>query len=83
MAKKMEQYWKRNLKIMVVLLSIWAFVSYVCGILLVETLNKIMIGGFPLGFWFAQQGSIYVFVCLIFAYYFIMQKLDKEFDVHE
>jgi putative solute:sodium symporter small subunit len=68
---------------MVVLLTIWAFVSYVCGILLVEQLNAIQLGGFPLGFWFAQQGSIYVFVVLIFAYYVLMRRLDRKFDVHE
>ncbi|MBC8316302.1 MAG: DUF4212 domain-containing protein [Desulfobulbaceae bacterium] len=81
--ESMEMYWKRNLSLMAALLSVWFVVSYVCGILFVEQLNAIKIGGFPLGFWFAQQGSIYVFVCLIFVYYFKMQKLDREFDVHE
>ncbi len=83
MQNKMQQYWRKNLRYMIMLLSIWAFVSYVCGILLVQYLNEFRIGGFPLGFWFSQQGSIYVFVVLIFVYYFLMQKLDKEFDVHE
>jgi putative solute:sodium symporter small subunit len=83
MAGSAQQYWRRNLRYMVILLSIWALVSYVFGILLVVPLNSIRIGGFPLGFWFAQQGAIYVFVVLIFVYYFLMQKLDKEFDVHE
>ncbi|MEA3546887.1 MAG: DUF4212 domain-containing protein [Thermodesulfobacteriota bacterium] len=83
MKKDLSLYWKKNLTLMVVLLTIWAVVSYGCGILFVEQLNAIKIGGFPLGFWFAQQGAIYTFVCLIFAYYFIMQKVDKEFDVHE
>ena len=83
MKKDLSMYWKKNLKLMVVLLSIWAIVSYGCGILFVEQLNAITIGGFPLGFWFAQQGAIYVFVVLIFAYYHLMQKMDKEFDVHE
>lgn len=68
---------------MVILLSIWAVVSYGCGILFVEQLNAISIGGFPLGFWFAQQGAIYVFVALIFVYFVLMDKLDKEYDVHE
>ena len=81
--EKMARYWKKNLSIMVLLLSIWALVSYVFGILLVNQLNQIKIGGFPLGFWFAQQGSIYVFVLLIFAYYIYMAKLDRKFDVHE
>ncbi len=83
MSKDLTLYWKRNLKLMGVLLTIWAVVSYGCGILFVEQLNTIRIGGFPLGFWFAQQGSIYVFVVLIFVYYVMMQKLDEEFDVHE
>ncbi|SKA84289.1 putative solute:sodium symporter small subunit [Paucidesulfovibrio gracilis DSM 16080] len=81
--EKMQQYWRTNLRYMVVLLAIWALVSYVCGILLVEQLNTIQLGGFPLGFWFAQQGSIYVFVVLIFAYYVLMRRLDRKFDVHE
>jgi putative solute:sodium symporter small subunit len=80
---RMKAYWKRNLTYMVVLLSIWALVSYVFAILLVEPLNAVSIGGFPLGFWFAQQGSIYVFVIEIFVYYVLMRKLDQEFDVHE
>ena len=81
--QKLELYWKKNLSLMVVLLSIWFVVSYVCGILFVQQLNAIRIGGFPLGFWFSQQGSIYVFVCLIFIYYVRMQAVDREFDVHE
>lgn len=68
---------------MVVLLSIWAIVSYGFGIIFVEQMNAIKIAGFPLGFWFAQQGAIYIFVALIFIYYFIMKKIDEEFDVHE
>jgi len=83
MENKMEKYWKTNLRYMLVLLSIWALVSYVFGILLVVPLNAIMIGGFPLGFWFAQQGSIYVFVLLILVYFLLMDRLDKRFDVHE
>ena len=81
--EKMTRYWKKNLSIMVFLLSIWALVSYVFGILLVNQLNQIKIGGFPLGFWFAQQGSIYVFVALIFVYCGYMATLDRKFDVHE
>lgn len=79
----LKEYWKRNVSLMIVLLSIWALVSYVFGILLVNQLNAIVIGGFPLGFWFAQQGSIYVFVVLIYVYIWRMRKLDKEYDVEE
>ncbi len=81
--KDLNLYWKRNLKIMSVLLGIWFFVSYFCGIIIVDVLNKIMIGGFPLGFWFAQQGAMFVFVILIFVYCNLMEKLDREFDVDE
>ena len=83
MEKSLAAYWKKNLSYMVILLTIWAVVSYGCGILFAEQLNAIKIGGFPLGFWFGQQGAIYVFVVLIFVYYRLMQKLDKEYDVHE
>lgn len=84
MDKKLSQYWRKNLIIMVILITIWAAVSFGCGILFVEQLNSFTIAGFPLGFWFAQQGSIYVFVILIFVYFFAMEKLDKkEFDVDE
>jgi putative solute:sodium symporter small subunit len=79
----MKAYWKKNVTLMAVLLTIWAVAAYGCSILFVEQLNAIKIGGFPLGFWFAQQGSIYIFVVLIFVYYHMMQKIDKEFDVHE
>jgi putative solute:sodium symporter small subunit len=83
MKKDVQEYWKKNVKLMAVLLSVWFLVSYVFGILLVNVLNKIHIGGFPLGFWFSQQGSIYVFVLLIFIYVWRMNKLDREYDVHE
>jgi putative solute:sodium symporter small subunit len=83
MEKSMRLYWKSNLRYMVILLTIWALVSYVFGILLVNELNAFHLGGFPLGFWFAQQGSIYVFVILILAYFLLMDRLDKKFDVHE
>lgn len=81
--KSMKKYWKKNLQYLAILLSIWFLVSYVFGILLVEQMNAIRIGGFKLGFWFAQQGSIYVFVVIIFVYVWLMNKLDREFDVHE
>ena len=72
-------YWKTNLKYLVVLLLIWFTVSFGFGILLVDQLNKIRFGGFKLGFWFAQQGAIYVFVILIFVYIYLMNRLDKKF----
>ena len=75
MTKDLSMYWKKNLRYMVILLTIWAVVSYGFGILFVEALNNFSLGGFPLGFWFAQQGAIYVFVVLIFVYYFLMQNL--------
>lgn len=81
--KNLKEYWKQNLRYLLILLSIWFFVSYGCGILFAETLNTIKIGGFPLGFWFAQQGSIYVFVILIFVYVRLMNKLDVKFNVDE
>ncbi len=76
-------YWKANLKFMGMLLAIWFFVSYVCGILLVDQLNQIQFAGFKLGFWMAQQGSIYVFLILIWVYVRGMNKLDKKFGVEE
>lgn len=81
--QKMKAYWKKNLMTLLLLLLIWFTVSFGFGILLVEQLNNIKIGGFKLGFWFAQQGSIYAFVILIFVYVYRMNKLDKEFDVNE
>lgn len=76
-------YWKANLRLLTICLVIWFVVSYVFGIMLVDVLNKFHIGGYPLGFWFAQQGSIYTFVVLIFVYASRMNKLDREHDVHE
>ena len=76
-------YWKENLRLVIICLVIWFVVSYLFGILLVEPLNAIKIGGYKLGFWFAQQGSIYVFVALIFFYAGRMNHLDKKYDVHE
>ena len=78
-----QAYWRANLRLMGWLLAIWFVVSYGCGILFVDQLDTITIGGFKLGFWFAQQGSIYVFVALIFFYVWKMNKLDREFDVEE
>ncbi|MCG8386215.1 MAG: DUF4212 domain-containing protein [Cytophagales bacterium] len=81
--EKMKLYWKKNLGYLMILLVIWFVVSYAFGILFVDQLNSIRIAGFKLGFWFAQQGSIYTFVVLIFVYVRLMNKLDKEYDVHE
>ena len=80
---RMAEYWSRNLRLLAILLAIWFAVSYGAGILFVDALDKIQFFGFNLGFWFAQQGSIYVFVVLIFVYVAKMNKLDREFDVHE
>ncbi|MEQ9299944.1 MAG: DUF4212 domain-containing protein [Cyclobacteriaceae bacterium] len=81
--EKMKAYWRKNLRYLAILLTIWFVVSFGLGILLVDEMNTIRIGGFKLGFWFAQQGSIYAFVVLIFVYVRWMNKLDKEFDVDE
>lgn len=79
----LKAYWKENVRYLVILLSIWFLVSYGCGILFVDELNQIRIGGFKLGFWFAQQGAIYAFVILIFVYVRLMNKLDKKYKVEE
>lgn len=76
-------YWKKNLAYLFSLLAIWFVVSYGAGILFVDELNQIRIGGFKLGFWFAQQGSIYCFVAIIFIYVRLMNKLDIEYHVEE
>ena len=81
--ENMQAYWKQNLRYLFILLSIWFIVSYGFGILFAEQLNQIQIGGFKLGFWFAQQGSIYVFVILIFVYVALMNRLDKKYGVDE
>lgn len=78
-----KAYWQTNLRYLAILLAVWFLVSYGCGILFVDALNKIQVGGFKLGFWFAQQGAIYVFVVLIFVYVFLMNRLDKKYDVDE
>ena len=77
------EYWHRNLRYLGILLSVWFLVSYGFGILLVDILDSVRLGGFKLGFWFAQQGSIYVFVILIFIYVRLMNRLDREVNVHE
>lgn len=81
--KSMQAYWKRNIRTVLALLAVWFVVSFGFGILLVEPLNNIRLGGFKLGFWFAQQGSLFVFVAIIYIYVILMNKLDREFDVDE
>ena len=72
-----DLYWKKNLRYLGVLLAIWAAVSFGCSVLFVDALDNISLGGFKLGFWFAQQGAIYVFVVLIFVYVYLMNRLDR------
>lgn len=80
--KDASQYWKKNLRYLALLLTIWFAVSFGAGILFKEALDAFQMGGFPLGFWFAQQGSIYVFVVLIFVYVRLMNKLDKDHNYY-
>ena len=86
MAKEKDMgkaYWHAVLKMLVIILAVWAFVTFGASILLVEQLNKVSIGGYPLGFWFAQQGSIYIYIALIFIYVGVIGRIDKKYDVHE
>ena len=78
-----KKYWKTNLRYLAILLSVWFLVSFVFGILLVDQLKTIRIGGFKMGFWVAQQGSIYVFVILIFVYIQLMNRLDKKHNLND
>lgn len=78
-----QAYWKTNVRLIIILLAIWAFVSYLCGIILAPVLNGIYLGQLPLGFWFAQQGSMITFVILIFVYSYQMDRVDQQFDVQE
>ena len=77
-----KDYWRANLKILIILLSIWFMVSFGFGIIFSDFLDQYKIGGFKLGFWFAQQASIYLFVVLIFVYVHLMNKLDKKYKDH-
>ena len=81
--ERRKAYWRENLRILAILMSIWFTVSFGCGILFVDQLNQIKLGGFRLGFWMAQQGSIYVFLVLIFVYVRFMNKLDRKFRFEE
>lgn len=76
-----RRYWHANLRYLAVLLTIWFAASFGCGILFVDQLDRIQFLGYPLGFWFAQQGSIYIFVVLIFVYVFLMNRLDRKYHV--
>ena len=78
-----EKYWKKNIFYLRILLTIWFICSFGFGILFAEKLNEFYLGGFPLGFWFAQPGSIYIFVILIFIYVYLMNKLDKKHNLEE
>jgi putative solute:sodium symporter small subunit len=78
-----QAYWKATLALLTKILIIWFLVSFGAGILFADLLNHIKLGGYPLGFWFAQQGSIYVFIALIFYYAKKMNDIDRRFDVHE
>lgn len=81
--QRAREYWRSNLVLMVKLLAVWAFASYGCGILFADFLNQFRIGGYKLGFWFAQQGSIYIFVVLIFYYARRMSQLDHAFHLDD
>lgn len=76
-AQNAGRYWRENVKLLLILLSVWFLVSFGAGILFVDQLNAIRLGGFPLGFWFAQQGSIMVFVLIILTYCILLNRLDK------
>ena len=81
--ERRKAYWRANLRILAILMSVWFVVSFGCGILFVEPLIQIKLGGFKFGFWMAQQGSIYVFVALIFVYVQQMNKLDRKFNFQD
>ena len=82
-ADKRREYWKCNLRYLAILLSIWFAVSFGCGVLFADALDQIRVGGFKLGFWFSQQGSMYVFVILIAVYVVLMNRLDRRFGFDE
>ena len=82
-AQKAQEYWKENISTILKLLAVWFIVSFGCGIIFIEQLNAIEISGVKLGFWFAQQGSIYAFVILIFVYVKQMGKIDEKYGVDE
>ncbi|GAM55345.1 solute symporter associated protein [Vibrio ishigakensis] len=81
--ERAKAYWSKNVRLMVSLLVVWFVVSFGCGILFVDVLNQFQLGGYKLGFWFAQQGSIYTFLVIIFYYAWKMRQIDREFNVDE
>ncbi|MBE4223017.1 DUF4212 domain-containing protein [Vibrio parahaemolyticus] len=81
--ERAKAYWDKNVKLMIGLMIIWFVVSFGCGILFVDVLNQFQLGGYKLGFWFAQQGSIYAFLGIIFYYAWKMRQIDREFGVDE
>ena len=81
--QKAQAYWQEHIRTILQLLVVWFIASYGCGVLFVDLLDTIAFGGFKLGFWFAQQGSIYVFLVLIFVYAKRMNAIDEKYDVHE
>jgi putative solute:sodium symporter small subunit len=81
--RDLQAYWNENIRYVLILLSIWFSVSYLAGIVFADALDKFMLGGFPLGFWFANQGAEITFVILIVVYVRLMNALDKKYDVHE
>ena len=83
MDKSGQAYWQATLKLLGGVLAVWFLVSYGFGILLAPWLNEIHLGGYPMGFWWAQQGSMYVFIALIFVYARLVGRIDRKFDVHE
>ena len=83
MNSSVQNYWRSNKILIAVLLAVWALVSYVFAILLAKPLYTIKVGQLPMSFWWAQQGSMFVFVCLIFIYAYVMDRLDRKYDVHE
>lgn len=83
MSEEKNEYWRSNIRLMSVLLAVWFFVSFVCGILIVDYLNQFAFFGYKLGFWFSQQGAILFFVLLIFIYVWRMNKLDRQYGVDE
>ncbi|GAB7218701.1 DUF4212 domain-containing protein [Vibrio comitans] len=81
--ERAKAYWSKNVRLMISLLIVWFVVSFGCGILFVDQLNQFQIGGYKLGFWFAQQGAIYCFLGIIFYYAWKMRQIDREFNVEE
>lgn len=81
--ERARDYWRANLRLLAGLLTIWFACSFGAGILFRPFFDQFMIGGYPLGFWFAQQGSIYIFVVLIFAYVILAHRIDRKFDVED